>query len=441
MLDAVLFVALPYVSLVALVVGTALRFRHAPLGVTSMSSQLLEKRQLALGSAPWHFGILLVLLGHLAAFAVPGLWRTVTANQHALIAIEVTGLAAGLLCALGLALLLVRRLTSGAVQAVTGPADLLVLALLLGQVLLGLTVALEYRWGAAWSAGTLAPYLWGLLLLRPDPTYVVDLPPLIKAHLVGAWLIVLLIPFTRLIHILAAPLHYLTRAPQRVLWASRRYAEGLTAARGEDPSDARRHFLRGALASAAGLSLLGIGAADKVLRFLGKQDVPRKEQVELLELRHARVQVTAEERALELERLRNDYIFVARLDQLQARAGKYFIDYQMRPALAFRGEDGLPILIGAKCTHLGCTVGREVDEQGRILCPCHISFFDIRTGEPNAGAPAREPLPHLGWVLRNDRGDVVARRLPSGTVEPPPPGADLARYGVYIAKEHEEARL
>ena len=105
-----------------------------------------------------------------------------------------------------------------------------------------------------------------------------------------------------------------------------------------------------------------------------------------------RLQQTAEERSLELERQRNAMILVARYAELQENKGRYFIDYLMAPGLAFKGRDGVPIVLSAKCTHLGCTVGSEVDAQGRVLCPCHVSYFSVTTGEPNAGAPAKLPL-------------------------------------------------
>ncbi len=441
MLDTFLFVGLPYLSLTVLVVGTVYRFRFQKLGVSSTSSQFLEGQKLGYGSAPWHFGILVVFAGHLIAFLSPGLWNSLTASRVFLLTVETVGLAAAVLCVAGLVVLLARRLTSGWLQAVTKGADFLVLTLLLGQVLLGITVAVGHRWGAAWSAGTTTPYLWSLVTLRPEPSYVTELHPIIKAHLVGAWLIFLMVPFTRLIHMFAVPLEYLFRAPQRVVWASPRYAQQVAVAPGGDPSSARRNLLQGTLAAGATLVLLSMGAADKLLGFLGKQKLSRQEQTELMAKRHARVQLTAEERSLELERMRNEFIFVARLGELQARQGKYFVDYQMRPALAFRGEDGLPNLIGAKCTHLGCTVGSEADDKGRILCPCHISFFNVKTGQPNVGAPAKEPLPKLGWVLRDDKGEVVARMGHDGKMQGNPEPGNLDRYGVYIAKDFEEARL
>ena len=112
------------------------------------------------------------------------------------------------------------------------------------------------------------------------------------------------------------------------------------------------------------------------------------------------------------------------------------INYEMRPALAFRGEDGMPLLISAKCTHLGCTVASEVNADGKILCPCHISWFDVKTGVPDPGSPAKAPLAHLDWVLIDPAGKVVARRAPDGSAAVE--GAELAGASVYIAKRREE---
>jgi Rieske Fe-S protein len=147
--------------------------------------------------------------------------------------------------------------------------------------------------------------------------------------------------------------------------------------------------------------------------------------------------MTAEERELQLERLRNPYIRVARVGELSETQGKYFIDYQMRPALAFRDDDGLPLLISAKCTHLGCTVASEVDGRGRLLCPCHVSYFDLESGAPEPGSPAKAPLPKLGWVLRDAEGNVVASRSPAGQLVGEPFTDLLESYDVFIARSFE----
>lgn len=162
-----------------------------------------------------------------------------------------------------------------------------------------------------------------------------------------------------------------------------------------------------------------------------------EQEAEMLTKKLERLELAAAERKLEIERIRNQYILIASLGTLSDKDGKYFTDYQMRPALAFKDENGLPLLISAKCTHLGCTVASTINN-GRILCPCHVSWFDVKTGKPNPGAPAKVPLPRLGWVLMDPQGSIVASQSPSGEIQGIVDVAQAAGYGVYIAKKFEE---
>ena len=50
--------------------------------------------------------------------------------------------------------------------------------------------------------------------------------------------------------------------------------------------------------------------------------------------------------------------------------------------------------IGDECTHEGCSLaeGDLGAQEDSVICPCHASEFDLRTGEPLAG-PAEDPVP------------------------------------------------
>lgn len=217
-LNLFLFVGLPYIAIVVFLLGTIVRYRSKAFKVSSLSSQFLEGRSLFWGTVPFHIGILVVGFGHLTAFLIPRgilLWN---GDPLRLLILQVTAFSFGLTILFGLGGLLVRRFTNVRVKMVTTRMDIFLELLLLAQVILGLWTAFSYRWGSSWFASDLSPYLWSLLKLDPNITAVSALPVPIKLHIIGAFLIVTVFPFTRLVHILVAPLHYLARPYQRVIW-------------------------------------------------------------------------------------------------------------------------------------------------------------------------------------------------------------------------------
>jgi len=218
MLGPFLFVAFPYAAVAVFVLGVAYRYRQRGFTVSSLSSQFLEGNKLFWGTIPFHIGLLVVLTGRLVAFLLPRAtlaWNVVPVR---LIVLEVSAFAFGLSVLVGLVGLIGRRLTNPRIRAVTTRADVVIEVVLLAQVLLGLWSALGYRWGSSWFAADLSPYLWSLVTLSPEPEAVFALPWVIKLHIFGAFLIVFLVPFTRLVHFVVAPLHYLARPYQQVIW-------------------------------------------------------------------------------------------------------------------------------------------------------------------------------------------------------------------------------
>lgn len=434
MIDSFLFIGLPYIAIVVCIAGTFYRLRSERFSQSALSSQFLESNKLVWGSMPWHIGIGVILLAHVFVLVFPGFWYSALLNPYILYVIEGTGVALATLALVGLVVLLVRRITSAKIQAVTTSMDLVILFLLIIQVGLGLITAATCRWGALWAPSTVVPYMWSLFSFRPESAYVDGLPLIMKGHIVIAWFILLLIPFSRLVHIFALPLDYLVRSPQKVVWTNPRHEEGTAGV--VERQQARRYFLRGCAGLFAGGALLSVGAADKLGRFFFGPRLSEREESELMAFRVKSLEKTVEEKKYELERQQNDYIFVAHLSELSPTAGKYFIDYQMSPALAFCDTDGLPLLISAKCTHLGCTVGADANPEGKILCPCHVSYFDIHTGQPTPDSPAKAPLPFIGWVLMDQQGKLVASKSPGGEMSGKPDSAQMDKYSVFIAKYH-----
>jgi nitrate reductase gamma subunit len=222
MLDTMLFIVFPYVAVVLAVVVSVYRYRNDRFSYSSFSSQFLENRTLFWGSVPWHFGILVILLAHLVALLLPGVWRTVISEPTRLYVLEVIGLALSLSALTALVILIIRRLANTRIFSVTSTMDWVLLAMLLAQMVLGFWVALFFRWGSDWYLHTAVPWLISLVQLSPDAQFVTSLPWVIKLHMLGGFMLIAIFPFTRLVHMVAFPITYLWRPYQVVVWNKRR---------------------------------------------------------------------------------------------------------------------------------------------------------------------------------------------------------------------------
>ena len=81
-----------------------------------------------------------------------------------------------------------------------------------------------------------------------------------------------------------------------------------------------------------------------------------------------------------------------------------------------QGADGL-VAYSAICTHLGCAVYAQLDQNGNIACPCHNSQYDPRQGAKVVNPPAPRPLPSLPIAV-DDQGIVVVNGGFSGPIGP-----------------------
>ena len=222
MLDTFFYIIFPYAAVVLAIVVTVQRYFKRGFTYSSLSSQFLESDELFYGSVPWHIGILMVLAGHVVGFAIPRQvlwWNGVPARLYVL---EATALLFGLLALVGMVNLIVRRITSPRIRAVTSPMDIVVLLVLLVQVALGIYIAIFYRWGSSWYATSAVPYLRSLFTLQPDLTMIAPLPLAVKLHILNAYVFLVILPFSRLVHMLVVPIQYLWRPYQLVIWNGNR---------------------------------------------------------------------------------------------------------------------------------------------------------------------------------------------------------------------------
>jgi nitrate reductase gamma subunit len=224
-LNTAIFGIYPYIALAVLAVGSVIRYDREPYTWRSGSSQLLRRRQLVLGSVLFHVGILIVLFGHLVGLLTPIAVFDRIGIGHGFkqgMAIAIGGLA-GLVCLVGATMLLHRRLADPRIRATSSFSDIAILVLIYLQLLLGLAtipVSLGHMDGhemvkfMSWAQGIFTFDL-------AASSFVRDTHPIFKAHLFLGLTILLVFPFTRLVHMLSAPLRYLWRPGYQVVRSRR----------------------------------------------------------------------------------------------------------------------------------------------------------------------------------------------------------------------------
>ncbi len=218
MVDVLLFGALPYVAVALFLCVSIWRYRKEPYTFSSLSSQFLETDRLFWGSVPFHVGVMVLFFGHLIGFLFPRyviMWNQVPVR---LFILEATGFAAAILMFIGLVGLVARRLTTPRLKLTTSKMDLVVYFLLFFQVVTGMSIALGLRWGSAWYSHHVVPYLWSLVTFTPEVNRMAELPLLAQVHVLGAFALIGVFSFTRLVHFLVAPVPYLWRPVQVVIW-------------------------------------------------------------------------------------------------------------------------------------------------------------------------------------------------------------------------------
>lgn len=205
----------PYICLAVFVIGTILRFEHGQYSWRSGSSQLLRRRQLMVGSVLFHVGILIIFFGHFVGLLTP-IWvfdaAGISHSAKQMLAI-VAGGAAGLMCLVGILLLIHRRLFDTRIRATSSFGDTAILLILFLQLLLGLaTIPVSMQHLDGHEMVKFMEWAQRILTFRGGASELVaDAHPIFKAHLFLGLTIFLVFPFTRLVHIFSAPVWYLGR--------------------------------------------------------------------------------------------------------------------------------------------------------------------------------------------------------------------------------------
>ncbi len=210
-----LWVIFPYIALTIFIIGHIFRYNTDQAGWSAKSSEFLEKNRLMLGSILFHYGIIFAFFGHVSGILTP-IWifetLGVSRSSYHLIALS-GGLPAGIATGLGIVLLLARRASIPRISRQVELMDWISGILLLAVIAVGLFCTLYYTArGLEFDYRTsIAPWFRSLFSFVPNPEYMIDVPFAFQLHVILAFLLFMIWPFTRLVHIWSLPLEYLVR--------------------------------------------------------------------------------------------------------------------------------------------------------------------------------------------------------------------------------------
>lgn len=220
-LNFAVFGVYPYIALATLILGSVLRYDKDPYTWKAGSSQLLRRKQLVLGSVLFHLGVLVIFAGHVVGLLTP-IWifdaLGISHSAKQMLAIVAGGIA-GVAGIIGATLLIHRRFFDARVRAASSFSDNLTILILWVQLALGLaTIPVSLKHLDGHEMVNFMNYCQGIFTFNAQASsYIIDASPIFKAHMFLGLTILLLFPFTRLVHMLSVPVRYMWRPGYQVV--------------------------------------------------------------------------------------------------------------------------------------------------------------------------------------------------------------------------------
>lgn len=212
--DTMLFAYFPYIALGVFLAGFYWRMTHANKTVQALSTQYLSNdKDIRLGSNLFHFAIVGVFFGHIFGLLAPEpLYIWLISNETKRILAIIGGGAAGLVALAGILIMARRRFTNPRVLANSSFADKAIVVLIAVQIFTGLLGTVVTAFSPLSAYLTIDHWAQGLFIFRPEAThYLADTSFIHKFHMFLGFVIFCIFPFTKLMHMVVVPVHYLLR--------------------------------------------------------------------------------------------------------------------------------------------------------------------------------------------------------------------------------------
>lgn len=215
-----LFGIYPYIAIMVLLIGSWIRFDREPYTWKADSSQMLSKKSFRLASNLFHVGVIFILMGHFVGLLMPeSIYHHFISSPNKQILAMASGGFFGILCLIGLLMLIKRRLGDDRVRATSKKSDIFILFLLLLQLVLGLLTIIA-SFGHLDGSVMIMLGNWAQSIVTfqgmKAAAAIEPVSIIYKLHVFVGLTMLLVFPFTRLVHVISAPVWYLGRRYQIV---------------------------------------------------------------------------------------------------------------------------------------------------------------------------------------------------------------------------------
>jgi len=218
--NLLMFGVYPYIALAICLIGSWARFDLSQYTWRAGSSQMLDGKGMRVASNFFHVGIIFVLAGHFVGLLTPhAVYQHLISTENKQLLAMVSGGIFGVLCLIGLVMLINRRLNNPRIRASSNTSDIMILFVLLAQLLLGLlTIVASTQHMDGSVMVMLGEWAQSVVTLQPLKAAAAIAPVgiIYKLHVFLGMTLFVLFPFTRLVHIVSAPIWYLGRRYQIV---------------------------------------------------------------------------------------------------------------------------------------------------------------------------------------------------------------------------------
>jgi len=209
----------PYVAFTLFFVVPFIRMATRPYSFTTRASGLFNRRVQGYAMHLFHWGIFLVLLGHISGFIGASLALDI---MWVYPVFYWTALVGGLMTLAGAVVALIRRIVVPEVRAMSQTDDYLVLVLLIAILGIALfQVVFQQTFGFVYAV---APWFASIWAFSPDPELMERVSLMTQIHVFLALTFFAYFPFTKLVHLWTLPVNYFAR-PYQVMRTNRFHSE------------------------------------------------------------------------------------------------------------------------------------------------------------------------------------------------------------------------